>query len=85
MTTIGVRKWKRELTVDVDGLAGEEVDVRDAVALFQRLQKVDELVTDIVKLFLLYIIDSAASSVTRLGDLLDFGQLYKAFGNNYFV
>ena len=25
-----------------------------------------------------------ASSVTRLGDLLDFGQLFKAFGNNYF-
>ena len=23
-----------------------------------------------------------ASSVTRLGDLLDFGELYKAFGNN---
>ena len=26
-----------------------------------------------------------ASSVTRLGDLLDFGQLFKAFGNNKFV
>ena len=25
------------------------------------------------------------NSVTRLGDLLDFGQLYKAFGNNQFV
>ena len=25
------------------------------------------------------------SSVTRLGNLLDFGQLFKAFGNNYFV
>ena len=24
-------------------------------------------------------------SVTRLGDLLDFGQLFKAFGNNYLV
>ena len=24
-------------------------------------------------------------SVTRLGDLLDFGQLFKAFGNNYFA
>ena len=24
----------------------------------------------------------AATSVTRLGDLLDFGQLFKAFGNN---
>ena len=24
----------------------------------------------------------AAVSVTRLGDLLDFGQLFKAFGNN---
>ena len=23
-----------------------------------------------------------ATSVTRLGDLLDFGQLFKAFGNN---
>ena len=27
----------------------------------------------------------AASSVTRLGDLLDFGQLFKAFGNNKFA
>ena len=26
-----------------------------------------------------------SSSVTRLGDLLDFGQVYKAFGNNYFA
>ena len=25
------------------------------------------------------------SSVTRLGDLLDFVQLFKAFGNNYFA
>ena len=24
----------------------------------------------------------AVSSVTRLGDLLDFGQVFKAFGNN---
>ena len=24
-------------------------------------------------------------SVTRLGDFLDFGLLFKAFGNNYFV
>ena len=24
----------------------------------------------------------AATHVTRLGDLLDFGQLFKAFGNN---
>ena len=24
-------------------------------------------------------------SVTRLGNLLDFGQSYKAFGNNYFA
>ena len=24
------------------------------------------------------------TSVTRLGDLLDFGPLFKAFGNNYF-
>ena len=24
-------------------------------------------------------------SVTRLGDLLDFGQLFNAFGNNYFA
>ena len=23
------------------------------------------------------------SSVTRLGDILDFGQLYEGFGNNY--
>ena len=26
-----------------------------------------------------------AVSVTRLGDLLDFGQLFKAFGNNQFA
>ena len=25
------------------------------------------------------------SSVTRLGNLLDFGQSFKAFGNNYFA
>ena len=25
------------------------------------------------------------SSVTRLGDLFDFGHLFKAFGNNYFA
>ena len=25
----------------------------------------------------------AGSSVTRFGDLLDFGQVFKAFGNNY--
>ena len=25
------------------------------------------------------------SSVTRLGNLFDFGQLFKAFGNNYFA
>ena len=25
------------------------------------------------------------SSVTRFGDLLDFGQLFKAFGNNTFA
>ena len=28
---------------------------------------------------------STPTSVTRLGDLLDFGQLFKAFGNNYFA
>ena len=27
----------------------------------------------------------AVVSVTRLGDLLDFGQLFKAFGNKYFA
>ena len=26
-----------------------------------------------------------ATSVTRLGDLLDFGQLFKAFGSNLFA
>ena len=26
-----------------------------------------------------------SSSVTRLGDLLDFGQLFKAYGNNLFA
>ena len=29
--------------------------------------------------------DRLVSSVTRFGDLLDFGQLFKAFGNNYFA
>ena len=28
---------------------------------------------------------TTVNSVTRLGDLLDFGQLFKAFGNNYFA
>ena len=28
---------------------------------------------------------SHIDSVTKLGDLLDFGQLFKAFGNNYFA
>ena len=28
---------------------------------------------------------AAVVSVTRLGDLLDFGKLFKAFDNNYFV
>ena len=28
---------------------------------------------------------SSQSSVTRFGDLLDFGQLFKASGNNYFA
>ena len=28
------------------------------------------------------LIKAVGSSVTRLGDLLDFGQLFKAFGNN---
>jgi len=27
-------------------------------------------------------LDNVESSVTRLGDLLDFGQVFKAFGNN---
>ena len=26
-----------------------------------------------------------ATSVTRLGDLFDFGQVFKAFGNNQFI
>jgi len=30
-------------------------------------------------------IASIISSVTRLGDLFDFGQLFTAFGNNYFA
>ena len=29
--------------------------------------------------------ECAATSVTRLGNLLDFGQIFKAFGNNYFA
>ena len=29
--------------------------------------------------------EDIADSVTRFGDLLDFGQLFKAFGNNLFV
>ena len=28
---------------------------------------------------------SAVGSVTRFGNLLDFGQLFKAFDNNYFA
>ena len=28
---------------------------------------------------------SKVSSVTRLGDILDFGQVFEALGNNYFV
>ena len=28
---------------------------------------------------------SVAHSVTRLGDLLDFGQVFKAFGSNLFA
>ena len=30
----------------------------------------------------LIIVRMVSSSVTRLGDILDFGQLFKAFGNN---
>ena len=30
----------------------------------------------------LYLVPKGRNSVTRLGDLLDFGQLFKAFGNN---
>ena len=30
-------------------------------------------------------IASVKASVTRLGELLDFGQLFKAFVNNYFA
>ena len=33
----------------------------------------------------IFLIKYAADSVTRLGDLLDFGQLFKAFGNNKFA
>ena len=29
-----------------------------------------------------FFIRSVSGSVTRLGDILDFGQLFKAFGNN---
>ena len=32
-----------------------------------------------------YIIEMGASSVTRLGDFLPFGQLLKVSGHNYFV
>ena len=43
-------------------------------------------VTTITALTLLYSFEastfSLATSVTRLGDLLDFGKLFKAFGNN---
>ena len=30
-------------------------------------------------------INALATSVTRFGDFLDFGQFFKAFGNNYFA
>ena len=33
----------------------------------------------------IYLIFAVAISVTRLGDFLHFGQLFKAFGNNYFA
>ena len=32
-----------------------------------------------------YVYVEHSGSVTRLGDLLDFGQLFKADGNNYFA
>ena len=31
------------------------------------------------------VVKTIESSVTRLGDLLHFGQLFKACGNNYFA
>ena len=32
-----------------------------------------------------YLNVSVQNSVTRLGDLLQFGQIFKAFGNSYFA
>ena len=42
MTKFPARRYAEKLTVDVDGLAGEEVNVGDAVALLQHLEEVDE-------------------------------------------
>ena len=39
--------------------------------------------TKLKNLFISY--ECTYSSVTRMGDLLHFGQLFKAFGNNYFA
>ena len=39
--------------------------------------------TSFVKVLIIKLHIALSSSVTRLGDLLDFGQLFKACGNNY--
>ena len=50
-----------------------------------------ELLTAVVHIFAMHQFRRSiwvrflAFSVTRLGDLLDFGQLFKAFGKNYFT
>ena len=38
-----------------------------------------------ISIFIPFIAISITTNVTRLGDLLDFGQLFKAFGNNLFA
>ena len=49
---------------------------RPGLPLYMTLEK---------SLFARLLQSAAVSSVTRLGDFLDFGLLFKAFGNNYFV
>ena len=40
------------------------------------------LTLEITSAFIFIQLKSSMGSVTRLGDLFDFGQLFKAFGNN---
>ena len=51
----------------------------EKTAKWQYTQHCEELTEEIKKL------RNEVSSVTRLGDLLHFWQLFKAFGNSYFA